>query len=76
MSPIFLYKSYPVATPKHSETLLLENYVRIVALAPDLQKVSFHSAIEFLSHSSTIKLLLLLIFMKGSYPSFKALLLC
>ena len=34
-----------MATLRHSETLLLENYVRIVALAPDLQKVSFYSAI-------------------------------
>jgi hypothetical protein len=36
-----------MATPEHSESLLLENYVRIVTLAPDLRKVSFYSAIEF-----------------------------
>lgn len=46
-----------MTTSKHSETLLLENYVRMVALTFDLQ-------------SFIIKLLLLLILMKGSYPSF------
>ena len=56
MSPIFLYKSRSIATPKHSEPLLAENYVRIVALAPDLWKVPVYSATEFLHHSSTIKL--------------------
>ena len=71
MSPIFLYKLCLVATPKHSQTFLLENYVRIVAFAPDLQKVSFYSTIELLtcSHSSTLQLLLLLIFMKGSFTN-------
>jgi hypothetical protein len=63
-----------MATSKHSKSLLLENYGRNVALAPDLQKVSFNSAIEFLSHSSANKLLLFLILIKGSHPSSKALL--
>jgi hypothetical protein len=76
MSPIILYKSSSVATPKHCEPLSPENYIRIVAIAPDLRKVSVYSAIEFLYHSSTIELLLLLILIKGSYPSFRALLLC
>jgi hypothetical protein len=75
-SPIFLYKSCFVATPKNSEPLPLENYVRTVALAPDLQKVTLYSVMELLSHSSTIELLLLLILIKGSYPSFRASLLC
>jgi hypothetical protein len=35
-----LYKPCSVATPEHSEPLPSENYVRIVALAPDLRKVS------------------------------------
>jgi len=76
ISPIFLYKLCSMATSKHSESLPLENYVCIVALAPDLQKVSFYSETEFLNHSSTNKLLLFLILIKGSYPSSKALLLC
>jgi hypothetical protein len=46
ISPIFLYKSCSVATPEHSEPLPLENYVRVVALAPDLQKVSVYSTIN------------------------------
>ena len=70
-SSIFLYKSCSVATSEHSELLPSENYVRIVALAPDLQKVSFYSIIEFLNRSSTIELLSLLILIKVSYPSFR-----
>jgi hypothetical protein len=31
-----------VATPEHSEPLPLLNYIRIVDLAPDLQKVSVY----------------------------------
>ena len=72
ISPIYLYELCSVATPKHSEPLPLENYVRIVALASDLRKVSFYSATEFLHHNSTIEFLSLLILIKGSYPSFKA----
>jgi hypothetical protein len=75
-SNLFRYKLCSVATPKHFGPLPLENYVRIVALAPDLRKVSFYSVIEFLYHSSTIKLLSLLILIKGWYPSFKASLPC
>lgn len=74
--PIFLYKSYSIATLKHSEPLLLENYIYIVALTPNLQKVSVYRSTEFLHHSSTTELLLLLILIKGSYLSFKASLLC
>jgi hypothetical protein len=42
ISLIVLYKSCSVATPEHSKPFSLENYVRIVALAPDLQKVSLY----------------------------------
>jgi hypothetical protein len=49
--PIIFYILYSVATPRHPEPLLLENYVRIVALTPDLQRVSFYSVIDFLYHS-------------------------
>ena len=64
-SPIILYKSCSVATTEHSEPHTLENYVRIVAFTPDLQAVSFYNVREFLLHSSTIELILLLILMKG-----------
>ena len=59
MSPIFLYKSCSIANPRHSKPLILEIYVRVVAIAPDLQRVPFYSVIKPLHHSSTIKLLLL-----------------
>jgi len=65
-----------VATPEHFEPLSLENYVRIIALTPDLRKVPLYSVTEFLPHSSIIELLSLLILMKGLYPSFKASLPC
>jgi hypothetical protein len=38
--------------------LMLENYIPIVALTPDLPRVFFYSVTEFLHHSSTIKLIL------------------
>ena len=56
VSPILLYKLYSVAIPKHSKRLPLENYVRIVALAPDLRTGPLYSTIEFLYHSSTTEL--------------------
>jgi hypothetical protein len=65
-SPIILYyKSRSVATPGYPEPLILENYVRIVALGPDLRAVSFYNVREFLLHNSTIELIVLLILMKG-----------
>jgi hypothetical protein len=76
ISPIILYKSCSVATPEHSKPLPLENYARIVALAPDLRTVPLYGVTEFLHHSSTAELLSLLILIKGSYPSFKASLPC
>jgi hypothetical protein len=60
-----------VATPGHLEPLLLKDHVYIVALTLDLQG-SPYSVIEFLYHSSTTKLILSLILLKESYPSFKA----
>jgi hypothetical protein len=75
MSLIIFYKLCSMATPAHLKPLLLENHVCIVALTPDLQRVSFYSVTEFLYHSSTTELILSLIFIKGSYPSSKALLL-
>jgi hypothetical protein len=52
ISPMFPYKLYSVATPGQPEPILLENHVRIVALMPDLQRVSFYSVIGFLYYSS------------------------
>jgi hypothetical protein len=75
-SLIILYKSRSVATPDHLKPLILENYVRIVALGPDLRAASFYNVREFLLHSSTIELIVLLILMKGYYLSYKASLLC
>ena len=66
---ISLYASRFIATPKHLEPLFLKNYIYVVALVPDLQRVSFHSVIEFLYYSSTIELLLLLIPINGFYLS-------
>jgi hypothetical protein len=60
---IFLISSYKldtIAIPKYLEPLLLKNYVCVVALTCDLQRVLFYNVIEFLYYSSTIKLLLLL----------------
>ncbi len=71
VSPIYLYKLCLVATLKYFKCLLLKKYVYIV-LASNLRKVSLYRVIEFFYYKSTIELLLLLIFVKGSYPSFKA----
>jgi hypothetical protein len=65
ISPISFYKLCSVATPRHPEPLLLENHVRIVALTPDLQRVSFYNVTGFLYHSTTTELLLSLILIKG-----------
>ena len=72
-SLIIFYKSCSIATPEHSKPLLLKNHIHIIALMPDLQRVTFYSATEFLHHSSTTELLLSLIYIKRSYPSSKAL---
>jgi hypothetical protein len=58
ISPIIFYKLCSVATPGQPEPLRLENYVRIVALMPDPQRVFFYSVTEFLYYSSTTKLIL------------------
>ena len=67
ISLIFLHKSCSLATPKHSEPLLLEIYVHVIALMSDLQRVSFYNVTEFLYYSSTIKLLLSLILINRFY---------
>lgn len=48
ISLIFSYKLYSVATPEHSELLLLENHICIIAFILDLQKISFYNVINFL----------------------------
>jgi hypothetical protein len=65
ISPIFSYKLYSVATPGYPKLLSLENHVRIIALTPDLQRVSFYSLIDFLHHSSTTELIPSPILYKG-----------
>ena len=75
ISPIFSYKFYSVATPRHPKPFPLENHGCIVALISDLQRVSFYSITDFLYHSFTTELILSLILIKGSYLSSKALLL-
>jgi hypothetical protein len=62
------------ATIEHSRLFYLENYARMPAFSPDLQRVCLHAATEFLHYSTTIKLLLLLKLIKGSYPSLRVLL--
>ena len=71
-SPIFSYKLYSMATLRHFKPLLLENYNRIIAFMPNLQRVSFYSVIEFLYHSSTTKVIPSLILIRGSYLGCKA----
>ena len=44
---IILYKSYSVATLEPLEPLLLNNYVRVAAFAPDLQAAFFYDVREF-----------------------------
>ena len=73
ISLIIFYKLYSIATPRYPKPLLLENHVGIVALMPSLQRVSFYNITKFLYHSLTTELILSLILIKGSYPSFKAL---
>ena len=63
ISLISMYMLRFIATPKHLELLLLKNYIYIIALASDLQRVSFRGVIEFPYYNSTIKLLPLLILM-------------
>ena len=46
-----LYTSCFIATPKHLEPLSLKNYICVVALALDLQKVSLRGVIEFLPYT-------------------------
>jgi hypothetical protein len=69
-----LCKSYSVATLEALEALPSNNYIRVVAFRPDLWAASFHNAREFSDYSSAIKLLLLLILTKQSYPISKPLL--
>ena len=69
-----LCKLYSVATVELLEPLLLNNYVRVVTVAPDLRAASFYGARVFFHYSSVINLLLLLILIKGSYPILKSLL--
>lgn len=37
------YRLYFITTPRHPKLFLLENHVRVVALTPDLQKISLYN---------------------------------
>lgn len=66
---ILLYVSillifYLITTAKFSTFFLLEDYVCIIIIIYDLQKVSLYSKTELFSHYSKTELLLLLIIIK------------
>jgi ABC-type glucose/galactose transport system permease subunit len=52
-----LYTLYTIGILKHLEALIFKNYICIVALALNSRRVSFHSLVDFLPNSTTIKLL-------------------
>lgn len=60
----------------HADIVALQNYHRIVAAAPDLQRASYYRETDFPHHGATVKLLLLLKPTEASYPSLQALLQC
>jgi hypothetical protein len=60
-----------VPWPLLNTPLPLGNYIRIVALAPELWKVLLYGATQFLQHGSTTELLLLLM-LKRVDPGFNA----
>jgi hypothetical protein len=51
ISLIIFNKLFSIAILGHFTPLLLENHIRIVALTPNLQRVSFYSIIDFLYYS-------------------------
>jgi hypothetical protein len=62
-----------VATPEYRDPSQLENYLRIVAFPLDLFRISFYSVIEFLHHSTTTNLILLLELTRGQYLTLRVL---
>ena len=56
---IILYRLYNRASFKYLGQLPPINYVYIIIFAPNLQRASIYSVIEFLPYSTAIKLLLL-----------------
>lgn len=60
-----------MAIPEHPEPFPIENHVRIVALTPDLQRVSFHNLTDLLSHSTTTKRIPSLIVLEESIRALK-----
>ena len=57
---IFWYQPCTRAISKYARFFHLENYARVVAFEPDLQKASFHGVIDFFPHSTTAKLFITL----------------
>ncbi len=76
ISTIILYKPCAIATLKHLEPVPSKNYIHIIAFTFNLQRALFYSITVFLHYSTTIKLLLPTIFIKGCYLSLRASLLC
>jgi hypothetical protein len=74
ISLIFSYRLYSVTTPGYSESFFIRNHGCIIALTPNLQKVSFYRITDFLHYSFTTELIFSLIFIKESYLSSNALL--
>src|SRR2546423_6305625 len=68
-----LYTLYNIAILKHLEALIFKNYIRVVALTPNLRRASFRSLAHFLPNSTTVKVLQLLILIKRSYQSLRTL---
>lgn len=54
---ILLYKSCTMAISEYPGPSRLENYARVIAFEPDLQRASFHGVTGFLPPSTTAKLL-------------------
>ena len=54
---ILLYQPCIMAISEYSGPSCLENYAHVAAFESNLQRASFHSVIDFLSHSIIAKLL-------------------
>jgi hypothetical protein len=66
-----LYKPYTIAILKYRRPLLPKKYIRIIVFTFKLQRTFFSRKTMFLRRSNTIKLLLLIILINGSYPNLR-----
>ena len=65
------YASYAVATVDYLRPFRLVDYVLVIAFSPGSLRTFFYDKIISLLYSITIKSLLLLIFIRRSFPSLK-----